>query len=59
MAYSRIHEILQDIEDEWDAELGSKVFANLKKLLDVSGSLLWFADVKRDPSSAVHVHARG
>jgi DNA-binding MarR family transcriptional regulator len=33
MAYAKIHEILQDIEDQWDAELGSKAFANLKKLL--------------------------
>jgi DNA-binding MarR family transcriptional regulator len=32
-AYSRIHDILCDIEHEWSAELGPKHFAQLKELL--------------------------
>jgi len=32
-AYSKVHEILRDIEREWSAELGIKRFAQLKKLL--------------------------
>jgi DNA-binding MarR family transcriptional regulator len=32
-AYSKIYEILCDIESEWAAELGTKRFAELKKLL--------------------------
>ena len=32
-AYSRIHDILLDIEHEWSAELGKKDFAKLKELL--------------------------
>jgi DNA-binding MarR family transcriptional regulator len=32
-AYSKIHDILRDIEREWTAELGSKDFAALKELL--------------------------
>jgi len=32
-AYSKIHDILRDIEREWSAELGPKRFAQLKKLL--------------------------
>jgi DNA-binding MarR family transcriptional regulator len=32
-AYAKIHEILRDIEHEWGAELGTKDFAQLKKLL--------------------------
>ncbi len=32
-AYSKIHDILRDIEREWSAELGSKDFAQLKGLL--------------------------
>jgi len=32
-AYAKIHEILQDIEREWNAELGSKHFTQLKELL--------------------------
>jgi len=32
-AYSKIHDILRDIEREWSAELGSKDFAQLKDLL--------------------------
>ena len=32
-AYSKIHDILRDIEREWSAELGSKDFAQLKRLL--------------------------
>ncbi len=33
VAYAKIHEILRDIEREWSAELGSKRFTELKKLL--------------------------
>jgi DNA-binding MarR family transcriptional regulator len=32
-AYSKIHDILRDIEREWSAELGAKDFAQLKELL--------------------------
>jgi DNA-binding MarR family transcriptional regulator len=32
-AYSKIHEILRDIEREWSSELGPKPFAQLKELL--------------------------
>ena len=32
-AYSKIHDILRDIEHEWGAELGSKHFTQLKELL--------------------------
>jgi len=32
-AYSKTHEILRDIEREWNAELGPKHFAQLKELL--------------------------
>jgi len=32
-AYSKIADILQDIEQEWTAELGPKTFAELKRLL--------------------------
>jgi len=32
-AYSKIHEILRDIECQWSAELGAKDFAHLKQLL--------------------------
>jgi DNA-binding MarR family transcriptional regulator len=32
-AYSRIHDILRDIEHEWTAELGPQRFAQLKELL--------------------------
>ncbi len=32
-AYSKIYDILRDIESEWAAELGPKRFAELKKLL--------------------------
>ncbi len=32
-AYSKIYDILQDIEREWKAELGPKRFAHLKELL--------------------------
>ena len=32
-AYTKIHEILRDIEHEWSAELGPKHFAQLKELL--------------------------
>ena len=32
-AYSKIHDILRDVEREWSAELGPKDFAQLKELL--------------------------
>ena len=32
-AYLRVHDILRDIEREWNAELGPKSFAQLKELL--------------------------
>ena len=32
-AYSKIHDILRDIEREWSAEIGPRQFAQLKKLL--------------------------
>ena len=32
-AYSKIHDILRDIENEWSAELGAADFARLKELL--------------------------
>jgi DNA-binding MarR family transcriptional regulator len=32
-AYSKIHEILREIEREWSSELGPKLFAQLKELL--------------------------
>jgi len=32
-AYSKIYDILRDLEREWNAELGSKDFAQLKELL--------------------------
>jgi DNA-binding MarR family transcriptional regulator len=32
-AYSKIHDVLRDIESEWSAELGPKAFAQLKELL--------------------------
>jgi DNA-binding MarR family transcriptional regulator len=33
LAYTKIHQILRKIEDEWQAELGPNAFASLKKLL--------------------------
>jgi DNA-binding MarR family transcriptional regulator len=33
MAYSKIHDILRDIERQWAAELGPQAFKNLKTLL--------------------------
>ncbi|HEY7336347.1 MAG TPA: MarR family transcriptional regulator [Bryobacteraceae bacterium] len=32
-AYSKIHDILRDVEREWSAALGSKDFAQLKEIL--------------------------
>ena len=32
-AYSKVHDILRDIEHEWSAELGPRPFARLKELL--------------------------
>jgi DNA-binding MarR family transcriptional regulator len=42
-AYSKVHDILRDIEHEWNAELGSKDFAQLKKLL----SRVWESPLTR------------
>jgi DNA-binding MarR family transcriptional regulator len=42
-AYSRIHDILREIEREWSAELGRKRFAQLKELL----SLVWESPLTR------------
>ena len=42
-AYSKIHDILRDIEREWSAELGPKRFAQLKELL----SLVWESPLVR------------
>jgi DNA-binding MarR family transcriptional regulator len=33
MAYSKIHDILRDVERQWAAELGARAFKNLKTLL--------------------------
>jgi len=42
-AYSKVHEILRDIEREWSAELGPKDFAQLKELL----SRVWESPLTR------------
>jgi len=42
-AYSKIHDILLDIEREWSTELGPKDFAQLKELL----SRVWESPVTR------------
>jgi len=42
-AYSKIHDILRDIEREWSAELGSRHFAQLKELL----SRVWESPLTR------------
>ena len=42
-AYSKIHDILRDIEREWSAELGPKHFAQLKELL----SRVWESPLTR------------
>ena len=42
-AYSKIHDILRDIEREWNAELGSRDFAQLKELL----SRVWESPLTR------------
>ncbi|HEV2468270.1 MAG TPA: MarR family winged helix-turn-helix transcriptional regulator [Candidatus Sulfotelmatobacter sp.] len=44
-AYSKIHEILRDIEREWSCELGPKAFAQLKKLL----FRVWESPLARQP----------
>ena len=36
-AYSKIHDMLRDIEREWNAELGSRDFAQLKSYSPASG----------------------
>ena len=42
-AYSKVHDILRDIEREWSAELGPKHFAQLKELL----SRVWQSPLTR------------
>src|SRR5512135_361603 len=42
-AYEKIHDILRDIEREWNAELGPKRFAQLKELL----SRVWESTLTR------------
>ena len=42
-AYSKIHDILRDIEREWSAELGPRHFAQLKELL----SRVWESPLTR------------
>ena len=42
-AYSKIHDILRDIEHEWSAELGPKDFTRLKELL----SRVWESSLPR------------
>jgi DNA-binding MarR family transcriptional regulator len=42
-AYSKIHDILRDIEREWSAELGPKDFTRLKELL----SRVWESSLTR------------
>jgi len=42
-AYSKIHDILRDIEREWSVELGSRRFALLKELL----SRVWESPLSR------------
>ncbi len=42
-AYSKIHDILRDIEREWSAELGPRDFAQLKELL----SRVWESPLTR------------
>ncbi len=42
-AFSKVHDILRDIEREWSAELGPKRFAQLKELL----SRVWESPLTR------------
>jgi DNA-binding MarR family transcriptional regulator len=42
-AYSKVHDILRDIEQEWSAELGPRNFAQLKQLL----SRVWESPLTR------------
>jgi DNA-binding MarR family transcriptional regulator len=42
-AYSKVHDVLRDIEREWSAELGPKEFAQLKELL----SRVWESPLTR------------
>jgi DNA-binding MarR family transcriptional regulator len=42
-AYSKVHDILRDIEREWSVELGSRRFAQLKELL----SRVWESPLSR------------
>jgi DNA-binding MarR family transcriptional regulator len=42
-AYSKVHDILRDIEREWSAELGPRDFAQLKQLL----SRVWESPLAR------------
>jgi DNA-binding MarR family transcriptional regulator len=44
-AYTKVHDILRDIEREWIAELGPKQFADLKALLQ----RVWESPLAREP----------
>ncbi len=48
-AYAKIHEILQDIEREWSAELGPTHFTQLKELL----LRVWESPLMREPQDTV------
>lgn len=49
-AYSKIHDILRDIECEWSAELGLRRFAQLKELL----CRVWISPLIREPAAMAH-----
>ena len=53
-AYSKILDILRDIEREWSAELGPKRFAELKKLL----LRVWESPLAREPAGTARATAR-
>ena len=53
-AYSKIHDILRDIEREWSAELGPKDFAQLKELL----SRVWESPLTRYTAALVATRER-
>jgi DNA-binding MarR family transcriptional regulator len=46
-AFTRITEILRQIEQEWSTELGAREFGQLKKLL----YRIWLSDLVKIPSS--------
>jgi DNA-binding MarR family transcriptional regulator len=49
-AYSRIHDILGDIEREWSAELGTERFLQLKELL----FRIWESPLIRSQAGSAH-----